>query len=111
MHRDIRAYYRAVLNDAAELNDHIVAAMLELGVYNRAPYISVPEKSAMLTKQSFLTGFAQTVKSDSARQYLWRGKEIATKHIKVFADVLIENDLSAPMVADVTVTERRRERE
>ena len=55
--RDIRAYYRHCLQDATEMNDRIVDVMLNKGIYIRAPYISAPEKSEMLTKRSFLTGF------------------------------------------------------
>lgn len=45
-------------------------------------------------------GFGQTAGSQKIRDYMLRGKDIAKKHIKVFADRLMESDIQAPMSWD-----------
>lgn len=43
--------------------------------------------------EALLLGFAQTAQSKKVRQYMERGKDISTKHIKVFSDILSHDDL------------------
>lgn len=43
------------------------------------------------------TAFGQVAKSDQVRKYFLRGKDIAIKHVKVFADYLENNSLPVPM--------------
>ncbi len=44
-----------------------------------------------------LTGFSQVAKSKKVREYCRRGAEIAKKHINIFAKLLTDDDLPAPM--------------
>ncbi|MCT2537698.1 DUF3231 family protein [Aquibacillus koreensis] len=55
--------------------------------------------------RALLAGFSQVAKSKKVRDYCTRGKEISKKHIKVFAGMLTEDDLPAPMPWDVEVTD------
>ncbi|MDC3417666.1 DUF3231 family protein [Aquibacillus salsiterrae] len=54
---------------------------------------------------ALLTGFAQVAESEIVKKYCKRGKEIAKKHVKVFAELLTGNDLPAPMPWDIEVTD------
>ncbi|UOQ84780.1 DUF3231 family protein [Gracilibacillus salinarum] len=49
--------------------------------------------------------FAQTSPMKEVQDYMLRAKEIAKKHIKIFGDILLENDLEAPQVPDVSVSD------
>jgi hypothetical protein len=51
-----------------------------------------------------LTGFCQVAESKEVKQYMTRGIDIASKHIKVFSSVLSEDNISAPMGSDTMVT-------
>ncbi|MFD2924153.1 DUF3231 family protein [Halobacillus naozhouensis] len=51
------------------------------------------------------TGYAQVAKTERAREYLKSGKKIASKHTKVFADLLTKEDLSSPQTWNSEVTE------
>ena len=55
--------------------------------------------------QALLTGFSQVADLKKVRQYMMRGKHIATKHIKLFTSLLMEDDLPAPMEWDLVVTD------
>ena len=50
--------------------------------------------------ESISIGFAQVAKSKEVRDYMQRGKEIAKKHMDIFADYLTEYDLPVPMTWD-----------
>jgi hypothetical protein len=52
---------------------------------------------------ALLMGFHQVSKSEDVRDLLLRGKEIANKHMKIFSDILIENDLPVGMTWDTHV--------
>lgn len=54
--------------------------------------------------KTLLTGFSQVAKSQRIREYFYRGKEIAGKHIEVLRDKLAKEDLSASTSWDLTVT-------
>jgi Protein of unknown function (DUF3231) len=49
-------------------------------------------------------GFAQTSPSKEIQDYMLRGKEISSKHIQIFADILLANDLATPRLPDVSVS-------
>lgn len=136
---DVRRYFHLCAQDAMECFEFTVDLMLAKGLLVRAPYITPPEKSEILHKQTFLTGFfgrrrpltaqevsglftnmqrnvygrviitgfAQVAKNKDAREYLWRGVEISTKHIKEFSSLLLDNDMPASMPSDGNVTESR----
>ncbi|SFL78814.1 DUF3231 family protein [Salibacterium qingdaonense] len=48
--------------------------------------------------------FAQTSTSKEIQDYMIRGKDIATKHIKIFASTLQENDIVAARLPDLGVS-------
>ncbi|MET3696736.1 uncharacterized protein DUF3231 [Bacillus oleivorans] len=50
--------------------------------------------------EAITIGFGQVAKSKKVRDYMQRGKEIAKKHMKVFAKYLSEYDLPVPMTWD-----------
>lgn len=52
-----------------------------------------------------LIGFSQVAKSKEVRQFLIRGKEIASKHCEVFGSIMREDDLPVPMLFDTEVTD------
>ncbi len=54
--------------------------------------------------KALMIGFSQVAKSQEIRQYLVRGKEISSKHIKVFSDQLVDEDIPSPMTWDSDVT-------
>lgn len=55
--------------------------------------------------QTILSGFIQVAKSKKVRQYFLRGKEISKKHVELFASILLQDDLPAPMEWDLEVTD------
>lgn len=55
--------------------------------------------------ESLLAGLSQVAKSKKVREYCLRGAEIAKKHIQVFADILTNDYLPAPMPWDLEVSE------
>ncbi|MGG1369498.1 DUF3231 family protein [Priestia megaterium] len=48
--------------------------------------------------------FAQTSPSKEIQDYMLRGKDISNKHIQIFADILLENDLATPRLPDVSIS-------
>jgi hypothetical protein len=52
-------------------------------------------------------GFGQVAQSKEVSQYMWRGKEIASKHIEIFSSILNESDVPAPMPWDSGVTDSK----
>ncbi|TVY07057.1 DUF3231 family protein [Paenibacillus cremeus] len=48
-------------------------------------------------------GFSQVVRSNQIREYLKTGKDISSKHVKIFSDTLISNDIPTPMTWDTDV--------
>lgn len=49
--------------------------------------------------------FAQTSPSKDVQDFMLRGKEISQKHIKIFVDTLLEDNIEAPRVPDVSVSD------
>jgi len=58
-----------------------------------------------LLGSNLMTAFAQVAKSQQIRHMMWRGKQIADKHAKVFAQKLREDSLPAPSLWDTSITE------
>ncbi|WP_010093802.1 DUF3231 family protein [Ornithinibacillus scapharcae] len=52
--------------------------------------------------------FAQTSGSKQVQEFMLRGKEIAKKHIKLFVDTLMNDDIDAPHVPDVAVSDSKK---
>ncbi|MFL0363989.1 DUF3231 family protein [Pseudobacillus sp. 179-B 2D1 NHS] len=50
-------------------------------------------------------GFAQTSPSKEIKEFMMRGKDISKKHIKIFADTLLENELQTPQLPDISVSD------
>ncbi|CAM3545859.1 hypothetical protein GCM10009865_08310 [Aeromicrobium ponti] len=48
--------------------------------------------------------FAQTSPSKEVSDFMLRGAEIANKHIKIFTDILLQNDIPTPRLPDVSVS-------
>jgi hypothetical protein len=55
--------------------------------------------------KDMMMAFAQVAKRNEVKQYLLRGKKIASKQIDIFSQILLENDLPAAMVWDSVVTD------
>ncbi|MDQ0268485.1 DUF3231 family protein [Cytobacillus purgationiresistens] len=49
-------------------------------------------------------GFAQTSPSKEIQDFMLRGSDISNKHIKVFTNFLMDNDISVPWLPDVSVS-------
>ncbi|MGG0474945.1 DUF3231 family protein [Priestia aryabhattai] len=49
-------------------------------------------------------GFAQTSPSKEIQDFMLRGRDISNKHIQIFADILLENDLATPRLPDVSIS-------
>ncbi|MEN2768319.1 DUF3231 family protein [Ornithinibacillus xuwenensis] len=54
---------------------------------------------------ALLAGFAQVAKSKKVRNYCTTGKDIAKKHIKLFATLLTDDDLPSPMPWALDITD------
>ncbi|MCC3647115.1 DUF3231 family protein [Cytobacillus oceanisediminis] len=48
--------------------------------------------------------FAQTSPLKEVSDFMLRGAEIANKHIKIFTDILLQNDIPTPRLPDVSVS-------
>lgn len=55
--------------------------------------------------KALLMGFAQVARSRDIRQYMLQGKDLSTNHIKVFSELLVNEDLPAPMTYDADVSD------
>jgi Protein of unknown function (DUF3231) len=53
--------------------------------------------------KALISGFAQTTQNEEIKQYLYRGKQIAQKHMDIFSNFLKKEDLPAPMSWDTAV--------
>lgn len=60
-------------------------------------------KKISLSK-AFTMAFSQVAKSEEVRNFLWRGSEMYTKHLKVFQDTLIKEQLPSPKTDDSEIT-------
>lgn len=49
--------------------------------------------------------FAQTSPSKEVQDFMLRGKNISQKHIKIFVDILLKDDIEAPHVPDTSVSD------
>ncbi|MDD3653450.1 MAG: DUF3231 family protein [Desulfotomaculaceae bacterium] len=50
-----------------------------------------------LYRKTLFSGFSQIAENDEVRRYMERGKEIASKHMKIFAQTLTENNFPVSM--------------
>ncbi|TYS70950.1 DUF3231 family protein [Sutcliffiella horikoshii] len=50
------------------------------------------------------TAFSQTAVSSEVREFMVKAKQLAHSHIKAFVDLLLKDDIQAPMAADYSVT-------
>ncbi|MBU9711679.1 DUF3231 family protein [Evansella tamaricis] len=48
--------------------------------------------------------FAQTSPSKEVQDFMLRGEKISNKHIRIFTDILLENDIPTPRLPDVSVS-------
>jgi hypothetical protein len=55
--------------------------------------------------KALITGLAQVAEKEEIKQFLMRGKKLATKHVKIFSDYLIKEDLPAPMTWETAITD------
>jgi hypothetical protein len=53
--------------------------------------------------KALITGFGQIAKKEEVKQFLKRGKQIAQKHLTIFSEFLVKEDLPAPMSWDAAV--------
>lgn len=60
---------------------------------------------ASALSKALVMGFAQVAHSQEVRQHFERGKDIETKRIKIFTEVLMQSDLPLPMTWDSEVTD------
>ncbi|WP_456279005.1 DUF3231 family protein [Bacillus sp. AK128] len=51
-----------------------------------------------------ITGFAQCANNDEIKQYFVKGKELAKKQIKIFEEILLDNDIPFSATSGGTVT-------
>lgn len=52
-------------------------------------------------------GFSQSARSQTVRDYLFRGSEISNKHIQIFGKLLIDSGIQVPMSWDAQTMESR----
>lgn len=55
--------------------------------------------------QQLMTGKSQVAKDEKVIQYLVRGIKMSDKHVRIFSDLLLSNDIPAPMTWDSSVTD------
>lgn len=51
------------------------------------------------------TGFSQTAHEKDVKDFIWRAKETAQKHLKIFAKTLVDSDIQSPMSWDTETYE------
>ncbi|MDD4600015.1 MAG: DUF3231 family protein [Negativicutes bacterium] len=61
--------------------------------------------STNILGKALMMGFAQVAGSPDVKDFMQRGKNISSKHIKLLSDMLIKEDLPAPMTCESTVTD------
>lgn len=62
---------------------------------------------ATVTARALLIAFSQVAQSNKVRDSMIRGRDIATKHIDLFAKLLQKDFLPAPMSSDANVTDSK----
>lgn len=55
--------------------------------------------------KEMMIAFAQVAKRKEVKNYLIRGKQISNKHISIFSNILLDNDIPAAMTWDSTAAE------
>jgi hypothetical protein len=76
---------------------------------NRRPLNAIEISHLFLNTETNLLGsmiatsFAQMAQSKEVRKFMSRTQEIAQKHLNIFSDALINNDMQAPMSWDTNV--------
>lgn len=58
-----------------------------------------------LLGREMMIAFAQVAKRKEVKEYLIRGKQISTKLVTIFSNILLDNDIPAAMTWDSTATE------
>jgi Protein of unknown function (DUF3231) len=58
-----------------------------------------------LLGSNLMLAFGQVAQSKQIREFMWRGKQIADKHAKAFSQKLREDNLPAPSLWDISITE------
>ena len=85
-----QSYIRGLFGDTRPLNSQEITQ------------IFINMETNILGK-AFAMGLSQVTDSDRVRKYVLRGKEISTKHVNVFNDMLKREDLPYPMPYDAEV--------
>lgn len=84
-----------------------------LGAGNERPLIAIEithlftNIEATITVRALLIAFSQVCQSKKVRDSMIRGRDIATKHIDLFAKTLQKNFLPAPMPSDTNVSDSK----
>ncbi|MFC5650730.1 DUF3231 family protein [Paenibacillus solisilvae] len=79
------------------------------GFLDKRPLISIEIAHLFANAQTnglgktMLMGFNQVARSQEIRKYFSRGVDISTKHVKIFADILKDDELPVPMTWDSDV--------
>ena len=55
--------------------------------------------------KALITGYAQIAQDKEVKEYLVRGRQIAQQHVDLFSEILISEDLPAPMSWDSAVSD------
>lgn len=55
--------------------------------------------------KTLIIGFAQIAKHKDVKDYFLRGKKLSEKHIEIFTDILMKEDLPAPMAWDTSLSD------
>ncbi|MCM3654404.1 DUF3231 family protein [Metabacillus litoralis] len=55
--------------------------------------------------KALITGFSQTTNNKEVKQYLLRGKQLSQKYVDIFSNLLLKEDLPAPMGWDSAVSD------
>ncbi|KMJ58285.1 hypothetical protein AB685_10265 [Bacillus sp. LL01] len=53
------------------------------------------------------TAFSQAAIHKEVREFMLKGKQLAHRHIKTFIDILMKDDVQAPMSADYSITDSK----
>ncbi|MCA1035163.1 MULTISPECIES: DUF3231 family protein [Bacillaceae] len=105
---EVRSPYIPPLTEAVMVEDqHFLA-----GWFGRQRPLTAAEISHLFANIqtnyfgcAVVLGFAQTAKKEDVKDYMMRGKEIATKHSRIFSRFLQEEDLPAPVTWDAEISE------
>ncbi|WP_209122726.1 DUF3231 family protein [Alkalihalobacillus sp. BA299] len=57
--------------------------------------------------ESMMTAFGQVADSEKVRDLMWKGRQIAHKHVRIFTKKLVDDNLPAPSLWDTSVTKSK----